>query len=281
MKTFWRTAGSIAVWAALAVYLVWAARQCTSRERDTPARGVEVTVRDSARMAVITPGMVKAWIAAENLIPANCAASEIPLGKIERLVSSRGFVKDARVYMDMDGVVHISLSQRRPVMRFNTASGYNFYITDDGYVLPLQPHAPMWLPIITGNYVPPFERGYVGALNKAPGADEKKLAENYRFLYNLINFVGFIRDDSFWSAQVEQVNVNCPPGSDQGIGIYDPQVEIIPRAGNHVVMLGGLDGYREKLDKLMKFYRGGLRYEGWDTYRYINLKYKNQIVCTK
>jgi cell division protein FtsQ len=46
-------------------------------------------------------------------------------------------------------------------------------------------------------------------------------------------------------------------------------------------MLGELDGYRAKLDKLQRFYLRGLSYEGWDTYRYINLKYKNQIVCTK
>ena len=37
----------------------------------------------------------------------------------------------------------------------------------------------------------------------------------------------------------------------------------------------------EQLDKLMSFYRKAVLYEGWDRYRYVNLKYKDQIVCVK
>ena len=37
----------------------------------------------------------------------------------------------------------------------------------------------------------------------------------------------------------------------------------------------------QKLDKLMSFYRKAVLYEGWDRYRYVNLKYKDQIVCVK
>ncbi len=277
MKNFWKIAGSVAVWAAIAAYLGWAARRCSTVERDMPARGVEVVVRDSARLGVITPGMVKLWIAAENLIPANCAAREVPVAKIEKLVRSRGFVKNARAYMGMDGVLHIEITQRHPVMRFNTLTGYNFYITEDGWVLPTQAHAATWLPIVTGNYTPPFERGFVGQFK----TDEKNMRENYLFLHNLINFVGFIRNDAFWSAQVEQVVVTDAAAGSSDNRIYNPQVEIVPRAGNHVIALGGLDDFRAKLDKLSVFYRNGLKYEGWDAYRTINLSYKNQIVCTK
>jgi cell division protein FtsQ len=271
MRGFLKKAGSLAVWAALALYIAWAARECRSRVRDLPARGVAVTVRDSAVMGVITPGMVSTWIASAGLVPPNAAASEIPVARIERLVRSRGYVRDASVYTGLDGMTHVELSQRRPVVRFNTSTGYNFCVTQDGWVLPLQPHAPMLLPIVTGDYTPPFERDYVGPL---PGA-KKNMDENYRFLQNLINFVEFINGDGYWSAQVEQINVIAGPG----IGVYDPQIEIVPRVGNHVVMLGGLDNYRAGLEKLQRFYRHALRYEGWDRYTYINLKYKDQIVC--
>ncbi len=277
MKKFWKTAGSVAVWVGIAAYLVWAARQYASRQRDLPAAGVEVVVRDSARLGVITPGMVKGWIAAEELIPRNSAAREVQVERIQKLVRSRGFVKTARTYMDMDGKVHVSLLQRQPMMRFSTSSGYNFYITEDRWALPAQPHAAVWLPVVTGNYVPPFPRNYAGPLE----TDEKKWDENYRFLYNLINFVEFIRNDAFWSAYTEQIHVTVPDGGGREFRIYNPQVEIVPRAGNHIVMLGELDGYQEKLDKLLTFYRNGLAYEGWDAYGYINLRYRNQIVCTK
>ena len=269
--------GSVVVWAAVVLYLAWAVRECSVRERDIPAAGVVVVVSDSAQMGVITPGMVRGWISAANFIPNNSAVREVPVAGIEKLVRSRGFVRDASVYTDMKGVTHVEITQRRPMVRFGTSTGYDFYVTDDGWVLPLQPHAPMWLPVVTGDYTPPFGRGFIGKLP----AEEKNMDENYRFLHNLINFVGFISDDSYWSAQIEQINITAAHAGTAPMRAQDYQVEIVPRSGNHVVMLGGLDGYRAKLDKLQRFYAGGLGYEGWDTYRYINLKYKNQIVCTK
>lgn len=48
-----------------------------------------------------------------------------------------------------------------------------------------------------------------------------------------------------------------------------------------MIALGGIDAYEQKLDKLMSFYRKAVLYEGWDRYRYVNLKYKDQIVCVK
>lgn len=277
MKKLLDIAASVAVWVAIAAYLIWAGRTAAVRKRDLMAAGVEVVVKDSARMKVITPGMVRAWIAAEGLIPANSAASEIPADKIARLVRSRGFVRDAVVYTDLRGVTHVELSQRHPVVRFCTWSGYNCYITDDGWVLPAQPHEAMWLPVITGDYMPPFDRAYAGPLKK----DEKNYTEKEVFLRKLINFVQFINQDDFWSACIEQINVVERSGGSQGIGVYDPKVEIVPRAGNHLVVLGSLDDFRGKLSKLLSFYREGLRYEGWDTYKIINLEFEGQVVCSQ
>jgi hypothetical protein len=60
---------------------------------------------------------------------------------------------------------------------------------------------------------------------------------------------------------------------------HEPEVELIPRAGDHVVVLGQLDGYEKKLDNLMLFYRQAAPAEGWGKWSRINLKYDNQIVC--
>ncbi len=274
MKQFWKIAGSVALWTALIAYLVWAGGERKLFKRDTPSRGVVVTVRDSAAFQAITPGMVRAWIDAEKLIPRNCAASEVPVEKIEALVRSRGFVEQVSTWMDMEGGLHIALTQRRPVVRFNTATGYNFYVTRDGWVLPLQAHAPLRLPIVTGDYTPPFAKGWVGKLPEL----QKNSPGEYLFLHKLLNFVGFISSDDFWSAETGQINIIGGSGGSQN-RIYNPRVELVPRAGDHVVMLGSLDGYHAKLDKLTGFYRNGLRYEGWDKYRYIDLSYRGQVVC--
>jgi len=72
-------------------------------------------------------------------------------------------------------------------------------------------------------------------------------------------------------------------------------VEIVPRVGQHVVMLGYLpqvannkERYERiasfvetKLNRLEKFYKYGLSQVGWNKYSYINLEFDNQIICKK
>ncbi len=111
---------------------------------------------------------------------------------------------------------------------------------------------------------------------------EKNSQQSLRFLSKLANFVEFIGTSHFWNAQIVQINVV------EGAEVTDPEkwrephLELIPRAGNHTVVLGELDGTeRERLENLRLFYRRTLWHEGWEAYSVINIKYQNQIVCTK
>jgi cell division protein FtsQ len=121
---------------------------------------------------------------------------------------------------------------------------------------------------------------------------EKKSYQSHRFLSKLANFVEFIARDRFWSAQTVQINVvgGGGNGGESGNGNgngggrewREPQLEIIPRAGDHTILVGELDGTEtRRLENLRLFYDRAMWYEGWDEYRYINIKYGNQIVCTK
>ncbi len=251
---------NLLVWSALIAYLVWATRHCSRREQEVPAGEIRVSILDSAQLRAVNPEMVKAWIAEKNLIPLNSTAGEIPVGKIEQLLESQYFVQAAEAYVDMQGVTHIRLTQRHPLLRLRTA-GYDCYLSADGYVLPLQPHLAMRLPVVTGNWTPPFEQGYAGPLDAG--------AKNLIFLRKLINFVEFVHSHDFWDGFIEQIH------------LAGAHVELVPRSGGHIVVLGSLDDYRAKLEKLLAFYRGALPYEGWESYKKVDLSYKDQIVCTK
>lgn len=272
---------NVLVWVGLFTYLIVAARHCSEQKRGRVVARVEVTVKDSALQKIITPLMVKGWLATEGYKLKGSDLSRVNTAQIEQMVESRGFVKDASVYTDIDGVLNIELTQRRPIARVNTVNGYNFYITDDGYILPLQSHYVLYVPIITGNFTPPFERGFIGDWEQAEEQQKKKSSKTYLFFYKLINFVRLIGDNDFWMAQIVQINVLSGASNDLDGRWQEPQVEFVPRAGNHVVMMGSLDNQQQKLDKLLLFYHNALDYEGWDQQRYINLKFKDQIVCTK
>jgi cell division protein FtsQ len=116
---------------------------------------------------------------------------------------------------------------------------------------------------------------------------EKKSYESLLFLTKLANFVEYIGTSDFWSAQIVQINIEG--GSElNGSRVYgngswhEPQLELIPRAGDHVVLLGELDGTEtRRLENLQRFYLDGLWHEGWRTYTGIDIRYRNQIVCTQ
>ena len=264
-------------WTAILVYLLLSSRYTRERKQQRPCREVRVVVLDSAERGFITPAMVRGWFASEKIPLVGRELSSINTLELERFVRRRGYVRSARVYASIDGVLTIEIAQRKPVMRFNTDDGYNFYVTDDGYVLPQQRQFSSYVPIVTGRFELPFPRDYVGPLDSLAGSSEKKVGKNYLFLAKLINFVKFVGYDDFWNAFIVQIRVNgADPQTED-----EPQVEIVPRAGDQVIALGGIDAYEQKLDKLMSFYRKAVLYEGWDRYRYVNLKYKDQIVCVK
>lgn len=268
---------NVLAWSGLIVYLVLSSQYASEQRNAQLCRRVQVTVMDSAERQFITPAMVHGWFASEQWKLVGQELDQINTMKVKQFIDRRGYVLSSRVYTSMDGVLHIELSQRCPILRFNTANGYNFYLTEDHYILPAQRHFVLYLPLVTGVVECPFERGFVGSLDSLAGMDEKKVEKSYRFLVKLINFVKFVDSDDFWKSFVVQIHVDPMMSDPDG----DPDVSLVPRAGNQVIVLGSLEDYPEKLEKLMRFYRHAMPYEGWGRYRIINLKYQGQVVCTE
>ncbi len=128
----------------------------------------------------------------------------------------------------------------------------------------------------------PLTRHYASSLNEETRESTLKRLEKLRIMVatgniekefaksDLYNFVLFLQKDHFWNDQIVQIYVNA-----------DHDVELVPLVGNQRILLGSLDDYPEKLEKLRLFYDQAIPKVGWEKYSMINLKYKNQIVCTK
>ena len=122
-------------WTAILVCLLLSSRYTRERKQQRPCREVRVVVLDSAERGFITPAMGAGTGSPREKIPlVGRELSSINTLELERFVRRRGYVRSARVYASIDGVLTIEIAQRKPVMRFNTDDGYNFYVTDDGYV---------------------------------------------------------------------------------------------------------------------------------------------------
>ena len=99
--------------------------------------------------------------------------------------------------------------------------------------------------------------------------DSKAEDNNYKLLLELRQLASFIYHDKFWRAQIEQIYVT------------KSGFELIPRVGTHVIEFGGVENYDNKFRNLRALYMQGLPKAGWNMYKRINLKYENQVICTK
>jgi len=182
--------------------------------------------------------------------------SQINLERIEKNIKNNPYIAFAKVYADMDGLIHVEVEQREPILRIINASDQDFYIDKNGLKMPVSSNFTANVLVANGKILEHFS-GKVDTLITVTAKD-------------LYTTALFIRQDSLWDAQIEQIYVN-----DKN------DIELIPRVGNQRVILGTADSLEVKMRNLMAFYKQAMPKIGWDTYKTINIKYTNQIVCEK
>lgn len=183
----------------------------------------------------------------------------IAADEMEALLEQDPFVYNAEVFLDVAGELRIEVTQRNPIIRIMKRDGSGFYIDEEGKKMPLSDKFSPRILIATGNIFERFD-----------GKDslQSSVAKD---LYNLALFLNEDEESNmFWKAQIEQVHINS-----------QSELILVPKVGNHEILIGNSEKLQEKFRKLMIFYKEGLSKVGWNKYKSINLKFENQIICTK
>lgn len=180
----------------------------------------------------------------------------INIHQIENIIKDNPYIAFVKVYGDMDGVIHIEIKQRQPVLRIINAGGQDYYVDSFGLKMPMSPNFTANVLVANGNILEGFS-GKLDTLLTPLAKDLYKTA-----LYS--------KKDTLWDAQFEQLFVNSKN-----------DIELVPRVGNQRIILGNADSLEIKMNNLLAFYKQAMPKVGWNTYKTINLKYTNQIVCEK
>lgn len=225
----------------------------------TSCQKVNINIADEATSGFIDTREVQTRLKASRLYPLDKPMMCVSARSIESMLKQSPFVKTAQCYKTQDGEVYINITQRLPVVRIKANNGDDYYIDDKDSIMP-NSHYTSDLIIATGSITRHFAISYITLLVKR------------------------IMESDLWKNQIEQINV-----------LPDLGIEIIPRVGDHVVLLGYLPETRmrsarpklvndfvdRKLTRLEKFYRYGLSQAGWNKYSYIDLEFDNQIICRR
>lgn len=151
-------------------------------------------------------------------------------------------VRTATCYPTPGGDIVVRLTQREPKIRIMGAD--NYYVDADRRIMQVRSTTAADVPIITGHV-------------------SQRMAQE-----ELFDFCEWLEDDDFWTAQVEQIHVAGPS-----------RIELVPRVGSGIIILGSLKEYEGKLRKLKVLYQKGFSRFGWKEYKEIDLRFKGQVVC--
>lgn len=202
---------------------------------------VKVQFDDESRPFVTREAVNKLLIQNEDSLTKS-TKEKLALKEMEARVNLHPLIKNAEVYVAMDGSLGVNVQQHKPIARLEAET--SFYIGEQGNVLPLSTNFSARVPLVTG-------------VSKTEVQD----------VYDLITY---IQADAF----LEKHFVGIKKGSN---GDY----VLSPRTYNYKVVLGQVDKLPLKFSNYKAFYEKAKNDETLRDYDQITLKYNNQVVCTK
>ncbi|MFK7833674.1 MAG: cell division protein FtsQ/DivIB [Winogradskyella sp.] len=167
----------------------------------------------------------------------------IDLNELESALKSNAMIKEAQVFMSVNGELSAEIEQKRPIARVNTNASY--YIDDEGGFMPLSQNYTARVPLVTGNI------------------KKNKLETVFQFAKTVDN-------DDFLKKYVIEIHQN-----------EDETIDFKIRKSDFTVHLGTLKQLEKKINNFKAFYQKALKDQVLDRYALVNLKFDKQVICTK
>lgn len=216
----------------------WASKQPT----DAVCQRLEILLCDSAQHQFVSVDELQRTLQRRALLPVGKRWDEVSCQEIEQCLLQHDMIRTAECYKTSTGDVCVRLTQRVPMLYVTTAEG-SYYVDTDRRVMPVRSSIEVSVPIFKGN------------------VSQRAATEEY------FDFVCWLQDDSYWSQRITQVHVRNPK-----------QHVLKQRHVEGDILLGDLQGYEQKMERLRKLYVKGFDKIGYKSYKEYDLRYQGQVV---
>lgn len=173
----------------------------------------------------------------------NKAKEIIDLNDLETALNSNPMIKEAQVYINVDGQLTAEINQKKPIARVSTNASY--YVDNDGTYMPLSTNYSARVPLVTG-------------------AVEKN------DLYNVAVMARKVQRDEFLKKNVVEIHQN-----------ENRSIDLRFRKDDFTIQLGSLKQLEKKINNLKAFYQKAMRDSTLNSYSVVNLRFDKQVICTK
>jgi len=169
---------------------------------------------------------------------------EVDLNKIEKTLNAQDMIEKSDVFVSIDGVLKAIVKQKTPIARVYDG-GHSFYVDYEGDKMPLSDNFTARVPIVSGT------------INEK---NNKDLAALFRTIY----------DDAFLKKNIIAIQI-MPNGS----------LKLFNRNYNYFIDFGRTMNVDEKFRNYKAFFQKAVLDSSLYKYNKIDLRFTEQVVCTK
>ncbi len=170
---------------------------------------------------------------------------DINLGRIENILNIKPSVRQSEAWVTKDGVLHVAVYQREPVVKIVDKKGRGYYADAEGIVFPLSPVYDASVPQILSS--------------TAKGM-------SIQWLTQAISLVNYISGSDRWNSRI--ISYSIAENND-----------FILHSDKEQIIFGDFNDRDRKFSYLDEYFTKIQPRE--DGYKIVNLKYKGQIICRK
>ncbi len=180
------------------------------------------------------------------------------LAKIEAALDRRSAIRKCEAWTTADGMLHIGVMQRRPVVRFQLGND-GFYADETGFIFPLQSKYTPLVPVIDGDIPLNVAKDYKGE----PGSEKEQ-----GWISKILDMLAYMKRSGVWDRDISQITV-------QGNG----DLVLSPRQGRERFIFGEPEDFEAKFSRIEDYYKYIRPAKDSAYYRTVNVKYDGQIIC--
>ncbi len=213
----------------------------TERNKKRKITKIDIEFVDENRPFVTLNTVNKLLIQSQDNIT-SINKETLDLKEMENRLLKNPMIRDAQVYLSVDGVLGAKIEQRTPIAR--VAGSPDYYLDTDGMKMPLSKIYTARVPLISGNSKLNFEK--------------------------VTELLLKINEDPFMKNSVVGLNV-----------LADKKIILQLRKQDFKVHLGKVEGIEKKFQNFKAFYQKSKQDNTLKEYKLVNLEYLSQVVATK